>query len=361
MKLLICSKDDLREYCSFVRSIYIKSPNYKDYSSPVLKTFLYKKGAFCKNSEITPVMVREDDTILAACIYIVSPAYPGVLQVAFFEALEDCQEAVDLIMENAVKISKHKGLSRIVVGLNGHVNYGIGFLCDKFHEDLSFGSSFSPPYYPGYFLKYNPVQHNMVSFCGSMASVNMDRENKILKRIKDRFTCRDADFKNFRREMEIYTYLNNICFKDHPFYFERTCQEDYELFKDLKYFIKEENIIFLMDGKTPIGYLLWYPDFNELIGNGGTIGVGTFIKNKLFSKSIRKFKIVEIAVLPEYQKSGAILALFNELYKKTIGRYESYETSWIFESNFKSKNFGVKWAEKEYKHYTAFEILLQEE
>jgi len=358
MELLFCSEDDCREYMIFVKSIYKSFPNYKDYSSPVLKMFLYKEGAFCRNSEIIPVMVKEKGYVIAAYIYIISKNYPDVLQVAFFEALEGCQGAVDLIMEKARQMCIKRGLNKITVGLNGHVNYGIGFLCDRFDECLSFGSSFTPPYYAEYFLKYNPKQYKMVSFCGDMDMLNFENENKILERVNKKFNYREADFKNFRSEMKIYTDLNNVCFKEHPFYFKRTYQEDYELFYDLKHFIRGENIIFAECGEIPIGYMLWYPDFNELIGSGKTIGAGTFIKNKLFAKNIKKFKIVEIAILPEYQQSGAILGLFSECYKKTINRYKSYETSWIFEDNFKSRNFGVKWAENEYKHYVAFEISL---
>ena len=55
------------------------------------------------------------------------------------------------------------------------------------------------------------------------------------------------------------------------------------------------------------------------------------------------------------------MGLFNECYKRALHRYSSYESSWIFEANFKSKNFGVKWAENEYKHYVAFEIPLLED
>jgi len=361
MKIIFCDKKNIKEYLKFVKETYSVFPKYKDYFSPILKQFLCKKGKFCSNLEITPIMIKENNSIVAVCMYIVSKRYSKVLQIAFFEAREGYQGAVDLIMEKAKEICRTKELHKIVVGLNGHVNYGIGFLCDKFDAELTFGSSFNPPYYASYFLKYNPKQYKMTSFCGNMKEDHLKRESKILDRVHRNFNYRNMSFKNFRRDMKFYTDLNNLCFKQHPFYFERTYEEDYELFKELKYFIKEENIIFVQKEDKPIGYMLWYPDFNELIDYGKSIGVDTYIKNKLFSKKIKKLKIVEIAILPQFQKSGAIVGLFNKCYKKTLGRYEFYESSWIFEENFKSKNFGVKWAEKEYKHYVAFEIPAVEE
>jgi len=360
MEIIFCSKDNYKEYSTFVKSIYSVYPHFKDHFSHVVKEFLYKKSSFCKNAYISPVMVKQQGCIVAVCMYIIHKNYPGVLQVAFFEALENQQQAVDLIIDNAKKICMERGLNKIVIGLNGHVNYGIGFLCDRFQDNISFGSSFNPHYYPEYFLKYNPIRYKMVSFYGSMDTVSFEEENKMLQRIYNKFSYRNINFKNFRSEMKIYTDLNNICFKEHPFYFERDYEEDYELFKDLKYLIREENIIFALKDEKPIGYLMWYPDFNELLRNGEAIGVGTYVKNKLFPNKIKKFKIVEIAVLPQYQKSGAILGLFYECYKRTINRYTHYESSWIFEDNFKSRNFGVKWAESEFKHFVVFEILIEQ-
>ncbi len=359
MELYQCSKADYKAYMKFVKEIYSSYPNYKDSATPVLKQFLYKRGAFCSSLDMIPVMVKKGHSVVAVCIYIHARSDEQVLQIAFFEALENCQEAVDLIMEKAKQLCGEKGLSRITVGLNGHINYGIGFLCDRHDADVCFGNSFTPPYYAGYFHKFNPKQHKLVSYSGSTDTLDFKKYGRLLARIKPKFSCRSMDFRRFREEMQTYTDINNICFKDHPFYFERTHEEDYELFKELSYFITEDNIIFIEDGGKPIGYLLWYPDFNELLGYGQTIGLSTFIKNKLFSHRIKKLKLVEIAILPEYQNSGAILGLLHECYLRNARRYETLETSWIFEENYKSRNFGIKLLEKEYKHYVAYEIPLE--
>lgn len=361
MELLMCSKKDNRQYLNFVKTLYSKYPNFKDYSSPLLKQFLYKKGSFCSSIDSYPAIIKKDNKVVAACIYIYSPNYKETLQISFFESLEGEEEAVDLIINKGKEICKLKKLKKIVLGLNGHVNYGLGFLMDNFNKEISFGSSFNPPYYIDYFKKYNPICTKLLSYSGLIEKLNFSKEDKIIKRVYSRYTFRNISFKKFREEMKTYTDLNNICFKDHPFYFKRSYGEDYELFKELKLFIKEENIIFVEKEGVPIGYMLWYPDFNELIPYGKTIGIGTFIKNKIFGSKIKKMKIVEIAILPEYKNSGAIFGLFNECYKRCLNRYKYYESSWILEGNFKSKGFGLRWADNEYKHYIAYEIPIQED
>ena len=199
MELIFCNKSDNKEYIRFSKGIYNTFPNYKDSWSPVLKEFLQKKGAFCKNLSIDPIMVKQNGSIVATCMYIHSSNDPKVLQIAFFDALEGYQNAIDLIVETAKGIAFKKSLNKIIIGLNGHVNYGIGFLCDKFNGDISFGSSFTPPYYIDYFLKHNPVQHKMVSYNGNTNYLNFDSEKKILERINEKFNYRKIDFKNFKR------------------------------------------------------------------------------------------------------------------------------------------------------------------
>lgn len=358
MNIVECNSNNYKLYMKFTKAIYKDNMFFKDTTSSLLKAILLKQSEFCKYAYVYPVMIYDVDKIVAVCTYIHADNYKETLQIAYFEALPYYDEAIELIINLGKEICRERSISKITIGLNGHVNYGLGILGDNYDTSLSFGNNYNPPYYIDYFDKYKTVEYTLTSFKGSMKDFNMDREQKAIKRICSKFTFRNINFKDFKNEMEIYTELNNMCFLNHPFYFKRSYMEDYELFKDLKLFIKEENLIFAEKDGRPIGFILWYPDFNQLIPKGKSMGVSTFIKNKLFSHRINKFKIVEIGVLPEFHNTGAILGLFNECYKKAKEKYDLYETSWILDSNFKSRNFGVKWANEEYKHYRVYEIQL---
>jgi hypothetical protein len=353
-----CNSNNYKLYLKFVNSIYKDNMFYKDTMSSILKAMLLKQNEFSKHAYIHPVMIYKDNKIAAVCIYIHADNYKETLQIAFFEALPSEEAAVELMINFGKDLCRERDISKITLGLNGHVNFGLGLLCDHYDTPLSFGNNYNPSYYIDYFKTYKTTEYTLTSYCGNMDDFNLDRQQKAIEKICSRFTFRNANFRDFKNEMEIYTNLNNECFADHPFYFKRSCKEDYELFKDLKLFMKEESLIFAEKDGQPIGFMLWYPDFNELISDGKSIGISTFIKNKLFSDKIKKFKILEIGVLPAFHSTGAILGLFNECFKRTKGRYSLYESSWILDSNFKSKNFGVKWANKEYKHYKVYEILL---
>lgn len=356
MKIQQCSSAEIKSYISFCKELYENDENYRDSLTDILKMVLYKKGEFCKNAEITPMLVTQEERILAVCTFIIARNLSGTLQIAFFEARKDCQKAVDHIIAAAREKCRAEGLKKITVGLNGHVNYGLGLLASHFDKAVSFGSSYNPPYYVGYFQKFSPKEYHLTSYLTDMERYNLKSEQKILNRISRNFTFRVADFRNLKQEVEIYTDLNNRCFKEHPFYFEREVSEDYELLYQFKPFINGENLIIAECKGKPVGFMLWYPDFNQLIPPGGRIGLGTYIKNKLVGWKIDRFKIVEIGIVPEYQNTGVILGLFNKCMQLTKHRYKWCEAGWILDTNSKSKSFGIRWADSEYKSYKAYEI-----
>lgn len=358
MNIVECNSSNYKLYLKFVRSIYKKNTIFKDTTSSLLKSVILKRGEFSKASFIHPIIIFNNNEIVAACVYIHADNYQETLQISYFEALPNNEKAIELMIDFGKELCKNRNIHKITIGLNGHVNYGLGFLADHYDAPLSFGNNYNPAYYIDYFDSYKANEVILVSYCGEMDEFNLDKEQKIINRTCCDFTFRNINFNDFRNEMKIYTDLNNECFEDHPFYFKRNYKEDYELFKDLKLFMREENLVFALKNGQPIGFMLWYPDFNELIPSGKSIGICTFIKNKIFKDKINKFKIVEIGVIPKFHNTGVILGLFNECYNSTKGKYDFYESSWILDSNFKSKNFGVKWASSEYKHYKVYEIAL---
>jgi hypothetical protein len=356
MKIHHCNGTELKKYISFCKEVYKNDKNYRDSLTGVLKMILFNKGEFCKTAEITPLLVLEGEQIAAACTFIIAEKHRDTLQIAFFEARENCQEAVDLIVALARDKCRAEGLKKITIGLNGHINYGLGLLASDFDKAACFGSSYNPSYYIDYFSKYGTKEYVLTSYLTDVGRSSLEAEQKILDRICRNFTFRIADFSKLKNEMEIYTYLNNRCFDGHPFYTLRTVAEDYEQFCQLKPYISGESLIIAEKKGSPVGFMLWYPDFNQLIPPGGSLGFGAYIKNRLMSRKIDRFKIAEIGIVPEYQNSGAVLGLFNKCLQLTKDRYKWCEAGWILDTNDKSKGFGARWADKEYKSYKAYEI-----
>ncbi len=356
MRIEIVDRASIKDYMAFCKEVYTNDAYYRDSMSTILKSILMGKAQICKSSTVVPVMVVDSNKIVAVCIFALVDRLSDTLQITFFEALDNQEQAVKMIVDYGKKLARRYGASKILLGLNFHVNYGLGLLADQHEFVPSFGTAYNPSYYIDYFKPYADEQFNLVSYLTKMENFDARLDNRLVDRVAAKYNVRTMDFGNFTGEIETYTNLNNEAFKNHKFYYQRRLEEDLELFKQFKVLLKEENMLFLEDQGIPIGFMLWYPDFNELIRPGETVGLKTVLKNKLFPNKISKFKIVELGVLPQYHKKGAVLALFHKCRELVQGRYDYCESGWILEDNLASRGLGMRWADQEYKHYQVFTI-----
>lgn len=354
MEIRRVSDISINDYIGFCKMVYRNNPYHRDIMSPTLKTILSGKAAICSGSFIEPVLVWDKGRIVAACTFAVVDRMPDMLQMAYFEALDDQNEAVALLVAHGRNLAKARGIGKMMAGLNLHVNYGLGFLANRFDSVQSFGSAYNPPSYIDYFSRHAAEEVNLVSYLVDMEKFEIRVEERLMARARKKYRVRNADFKKIEREASIYTSLNNAAFSRHRFYYERRDQEDLELFRDFKRFLKEENLLFMEFEGKPVGFMLWYPDFNELMTPGETIGVRTYFKNILFGRKIGRFKIVELGVLPEHQKNGAVLTLFDGCRKRVGNRFKSCEAGWILSDNLDSRGFAYRWADEEHKRYKVF-------
>lgn len=354
MEIVVADNKRRKAFLQFYKKQYIDKPLKRDNLSSMVKSLLNGKSELCKSVDIEPLMVMDNDKIVMVCILAHARRMMDYVQISFFECEDYNMEAFKMILKKAEFWAKEKKASKICSSLNIHVNYGLGFLSSGYDMQQSFGMPHNPEFYHLYFKQNGFAEIPMVSYKKNMTEMHELFNNETRKKMENKYTIKEADFKNLKSEISKYTKVNNEAFKDHLFYYPRKVEEDMELFKDLRYLLKPENLIFVEKNKKAVGFMLWYPDFNQLISPSETAGIKTVVKNKLFHNKINTFKIVEMGVIPEERDKGAILALFNHCFKCTKGKYEFFESGWILEDNIKSKNFGIKWADSESKHYKAY-------
>jgi hypothetical protein len=344
---------DPGRYIAFCQDIYRGSQFFRDSGlTGVLRMIFQRREIYSGYTEITPVMVIGGGEILAACLLMVAREQPETLQLSFFEAREGCQPAVDLLVAGARSFCQERGLSKIVVGLDNTV----GILTDHFDCVPCYGTRYNPPYYPDYFSKYGAGQYTLTSYLLDLNRFSLAGEQKILDRIGRRFTCRPADWRRLGQESALYTWLKNRCFAGQPFFAPGSAAMNYQMFNSYRSLISGQNLLILERGGSPAGYLLWFPDYNQLLEPECVMGWDTCRSYRTRGHDIDKIIISEIGVLPEYRGSGAILALFDRIVQLAGGHYDWCETGWILDSNTRSKGFGIRWADQEYKHYKLFEI-----
>jgi len=354
MKIALVDKSMHRCFLSFSSGIYKHNIYYRDTMSEVLKNILANRAAICRTSTIQPLMVIADDKPLASCLLAHVDRLPDILQIAFFEALPNQTEAVNALIAYARDYARSRGLATISVGLNLHDSYGLGLLANHYNTVQSFGETYNPPYYLDFFRPHAREEIRLINYVAELEHFSFADSQHISRRIESRYSARTADFRHVEKEVELYIELNNQAFATHPFHFPRRKSEELELFKTFRWLLRAENLLFLEHNGNPIGFMLWYPDFSQVMNPGEKVGIKTLIKSRLFSHRIKRFKIVELCVIPKYQKTGAVLALFHACHKYVSGKYSTCESGWILENNQLCIGFGLRWGDTPYKSFRVF-------
>ena len=364
MKVIIAeNKQQQKRFLKFRKQLYQNSKKYVDNNYFMLLEIFAGKLHFVQNMEIFPVYITagkeesgEGTKILCEGVIAYAKELPEYIQLCFFEALPGQQEAVKLLVEKTIEVGRQKNCAKLVIGLFGHVNYGLGFL-DSHYEDVnSFSSLGNPEYYNQYFRAMKLAEIKLNSYISRVLNEPLKRYRAIIDKLNRNYEFRFFDRKQFDYYAKIYTDLNNACFSEHRYYYHRDYADDAEMLKELFLFMKGDSIIYAFHKGQPVGFIMWYPDYNELARPGESFGTKHFFKNLFLNKKIRTAKVMEYGVLPEYRGSGLPMALINKVYE-SLQNYgcERVETSWILDENVDSNSFCKEICEEAYKDYVVYE------
>ncbi len=349
------ARSDFAKMISFQKNIYRGNPNYRDYQTRMLKMLFEQKMEIQKKSRTLPVLAEKNGNIVGIAMLASIDRMRDCLQIAFLEM--NNEEAVfDAILAYAKKRAQALSCSTVLVGLNLHVNYGLGLLASDFYKAQSLGSAYNPAYYIDIIEPRATRIRLLKSYKDKVSAIRLDNLPSAIQRRLDLFEIRHADFKKIEETARIYSYINNLAFESHKYYYESRDAENLELFNDYKIFLKPENLLFAFYKDEPVGFILWYPDFNQLIAAGEELGVRAFVKSRLYPRSIDALKLTEFGVVPRFQRTAAIYALLKECYELNKSRYEWIESGWILAENTGSDNLVRRFLKQESKSYKVFEF-----
>jgi hypothetical protein len=328
-------KSGFTEFKKFSKSLYFGNDFYRGTESGIEDLLLNSRSSFHNHSTIKKYLIRDYNQIVGKFALIHDMNLPDYVQVSYFDAVDGIENIIDLIGAEAKK--SFPNCPKIVFGLNGHLNYGAGFLLNRFEEAPVFGLPYNLDYYPKYFDKMKA--RTMVSYRFSMEIYNAWAQTYNSERSMNGLTLRIMDKSQIKKESAIYTFLNNQSFIKHPYWAKRENSEDLELFYPFRFLLKNENLIFAYVNNEPVGFFLWYPDFNKLVSNGRDLNLFDVIKYRL-NYQIDTFRFTEIGIIPKFQRSPVALALINKSLPFLLeANFKYCEGGFIFEENFASISF----------------------
>jgi hypothetical protein len=352
------SPKDLRSFFDVTKEIYQNNKYYRSSEDDILRLLIEGPSAFHSHASVIPYIILENNKAAGRFALIHDHKLPDYVQVSFFEAQPGITDLSQYIIEEAR--FRFPRCRNIVAGLNGHLNYSAGILISNFDEAPVFGLPYNREYYQDYFLGFK--KSTMVSYRFPLEPfVEYHRKTGEKPDFKG-ITVRKLNKKKLQQETEIYTYLNNACFPCHPFWADRDAREDFELFHPFRFLIKEENLLFAEKNGEPIGFFLWYPDFNQLLNSGEHLGLWHVLRYHL-THPVDTFRFTEIAVLPRYKISHAVQAMILTAIpyiEKSGIKYG--EGGFIFEENINSIVMTRRFLERvtgkkmePYRRYALFE------
>lgn len=328
------------------KDIYKNNTFHRSTEDDIVDLIVNGKTGFCSHAKLISFIIEEDDKILGRFSLINDLKLIDYIQVAFLELQINLKNIIAEIIKKAKEY--FPDCKRICFGLNGHLNYGLGYLADNYNETPTFGLQYTPPYYIDYFKDHTP--RKISTFCFEIDK-DINFKNKLFTFQRNGYSIRTIDRSKLKKEIEIYTELSNSGFSEHPYWADRTYEEDFELFDSYKYLFREENLLIAEFNKTPVGFLLWFPDFNQLVGPDQALEAdfedSIDVKKFKEGKIITRFRFAEIAILEKHRKKGVELMLINKMIEEVskLG-YTFCEGGYIFEENKESINMAKRYLER---------------
>ncbi len=326
---LIQNNADYKFFEKVSADVYRGNKYYRGTEGSIKKLLLNSKSAFQNHALIKKFVVRDGNDLVARFALINDLRLKDYCQISFFEAQPDLGDIFSIIKK---EIKSHfPKCTKIVAGLSGHLNYGAGILLHPFDEPPLFGLPYNPAYYSDYFKAL--TLRKMVTFRFDMEAYAHWANSYPVCRLLDGLVIRFMNKSKIKEESAIYTRLNNLSFQQHPYWANRDEAEDLELFYPFRHLLDNENLIIAEIKGQPVGFFLWYPDFNKLVTSQRDLNLWDVIRFRA-GKYIDTFRVTEIGVIPEYQRSPVAMEMIKKslptLYKKG---YKFCEVGFIFEEN----------------------------
>jgi hypothetical protein len=343
---------ELSLFRHFVSSLYSGDSGWVASSLFILDIFLKRKDSFCREAQVRPIMICRGRQICAVCILVYHPGLP-VLQVAFFEALAQQRDSVDLILNSARELARQLKCVKLVVGLNGHLAYGVGIMTEGWGRPISFDSIFGKQYYAEYFRNRGMQEFPLSSY--EFDPREIDRRFGKLSRAYRQFDFRPMNRRRWREEMELFGDLANRSLSHTRYYFERPPYQLNELMTEMKFLMKSEYLIFVMDKQKEVGLIFWHPDFNEVLPPGRTQSILQFgLRHLLRQKPYETIKVNFIGLLPQYRGTGAVIGLFMMALRYSGLNYKRLESNFVWDCNVESRRFNLELGGQVARRYSVF-------
>jgi hypothetical protein len=349
------------------RILYKNDPNWVcPLDIEIEKTFRPEKNSCFKHGDASRWILTDDQGGLTGRIAAFcdknkafhNPQPTG--GIGFFECIHEHQSA-NLLFDTA----KNWLISQGMKAMDGPINFGENFvnwglLVEGFMPQ-GYGMPYNFPYYRELFENYGfKTYFKQYSFHDVFSRPYPEAMRKFGERLwkKPEFSFRHIEMKNAEKYLRELVVMYEQVWSDFLENYTPLKFDDlYQLFLDAKSILNEKYIWFAYHNGRPVGFLIVFPDMNQVLKKlrNGKLTPWNIIKLLYYRKrAITRGRLLISGVIPEFQRTGLIAGLYLKLTDamRADGLGE-LELSWVGDYNHTVNHmYGQFGATKEKTHIT---------
>jgi len=349
------------------RILYNNDPNWVcPLDMEIENIFRPEKNTCFKHGDARRWILTNDQSELTgriAAFYDRNKAFHSLLPtggIGFFECIND-QQSASLLFDTA------KGwlISQGMQAMDGPINFGENFvnwgLLVEGFVPQGYGMQYNFPYYRELFENYGfKTYFKQYSFHDVFSRSYPDAMRKFGERLwkKPEFLFRHIEMKNAEKYIRELVNMYDQVWSDFLENYTPLKFDDlYQMFLDAKSILNEKYIWFAYHNGRPIGFLIVFPDMNQVLRKlkNGKLTPWNIIKLLYYRKrAITRGRLLISGVIPEFQKTGVIAGLYLKLTDvMRADGLEELELSWVGDYNHTVNHmYGQFGATKEKTHIT---------
>ena len=343
----VTDKKTRKEFLRVPKIIYKKDPNWTcPLDIEIENIFNPLKNNCFKHGNASRWVLRDDFGHLIgriAAFYDKNKAFHNPQPtggIGFFECIDD-QQSANLLFQTAREWLEANGMQ----AMDGPINFGENFvhwglLVEGFTQQ-GYGMPYNLPYYKELFENYGFRNYfEQYSFHDLFNQPYPERMKKFAEHFfeKPEYSFRHIEMNNAELYLNQLTEMYNKVWADFLVNYTPFTFEDFNaIFQDSKSILNEKTIWFAYHNDTPIGFMIAFPDVNQVLKKlkNGRLHVINILKLMYFRKrAITRARLLISGVIPEYQRTGVVGPLYLSLTEsmRSLGMTE-LELSWVGDYN----------------------------
>ncbi len=261
----------------------------------------------------------------------------------FFECVNDVTVAAALFDTGRVWL-RQRGMTAIRGPVNPSLNYTCGLLIDGFDHPPCFLMPYNPPYYPA-LLEACGLSRTQDMYAYEMNTALLAKATErykpaVLSALRDtKLVLRQMNPKRYEQEIATYLDIYNRSLDGTWGFTPLQPREALYIGEELRQVVVPEFAVFAeIDGRT-VGAVLALLDYNQILRklNGSLFPFG-FLRLLTGKRHIKRARAMAMTMIPGHQSAGLSVVLMDHLVVAAANwGIESYEFSWVLESNSKSR------------------------